>query len=216
MAARLATSQSGVVGRRQLLALGFTTDEIRQRLRTHRLIRVHQGVYAVGHEDLSDRGRCVAALLATGDGATLSHRTALALWKLIPSMPQLIEVTLTHRRPRQRSGIKVHRATKLETTVKDGLPITTPAQTLKDAPDRRATAEALYRGLITRADTSVEPTQSELEDKLLPALEAAGIPKPADPAPDRPLPRRLLLAGAQADRRDRRLAGPRPPGGLRG
>ena len=93
--ARLATSQSGAVGRKQLLALGFTSDEIDHRLETRRLLPVHRGVYAVGHEALSDRGRCIAALLAAGPGAVLSHRTALALWKLIPSMPQLIEVTLT-------------------------------------------------------------------------------------------------------------------------
>jgi very-short-patch-repair endonuclease len=176
--ARLATTQSGVVSRKQLLALGVTTDEIRRRLQARRLHRLHQGVYAVGHEDLSDRGRCVAALLAVGPGAVLSHRTALAIHRLIPSVPQLIEVTLTQRRPRQRQGIKVHQAATLETTIKDGLPVTTPAQTLKDVPDRRATAEALYLGLIDRTHTEAEPTQSELEDALLPALAKAGIPKP--------------------------------------
>jgi very-short-patch-repair endonuclease len=176
--ARLATSQSGVVGRKQLLALGFTGDEVDYRVEARRLLPVHRGVYAVGHKALSDRGRCVAALLATGPGAALSHRTALALHRLIPSMPQLIEVTLTTRRPRQRAGIKVHHAANVETTIKDGLPVTTVAQTLKDVPDRRATAEALYRGLIDRSQTEVEPTQSELEDALLPALAKAGIPKP--------------------------------------
>ena len=117
MVARLATTQSGVVGRKQLLALGVTGDEIRRRLQRRRLIRVHQGVYAVGHEDLSDRGRCVAALLAVGPGAVLSHRTALALHRLIPSMPQLIEVTLTNRVPRHREGIRVHQATAIEVTI---------------------------------------------------------------------------------------------------
>ena len=146
--------------------------------KARRLLPVHRGVYAVGHADLSDRGRCVAALLAVGPDAVLSHRTALALHRLIPSMPQLIEVTLTQRRPRQRNGIRVHRAATVETTIKDGLPVTTPKQTLKDVPDRRATAEALYLGLIDRTETAAEPTQSELEDALLPALKKAGIPTP--------------------------------------
>jgi very-short-patch-repair endonuclease len=178
LVARLATTQSGVVSRKQLLALGLTGGEIRRRREARRLIRVHQGVYAVGHADLSDRARCIAALLAVGPGARLSHRTALALWKLIPSMPQLIEVTLTNRVPRHREGIRVHQARVLETTVKEGLPLTTPLRTLQDAGDRRAWSEALYRGLVEREETQVEPTQSELEDALLPALEAAGIPKP--------------------------------------
>lgn len=156
----------------------MTSDEIRWRLKSRRLIRVHQGVYAVGHEDLSDRGRCVAALLAAGPGAILSHRTALALWKLIPSMPQLIEVTLTTRRPRQRAGLRIHHAQRVEATVTDGLPVTTALQALQDAGTPRAWSEALYLGLVDRADTAAEPTQSELEDALLPALAAAGLPRP--------------------------------------
>jgi very-short-patch-repair endonuclease len=193
--ARLATRQSGVVGRKQLVAMGFTNDEIRRRLQARRLIRIHQGVFAVGHEDLSDRGRCVAALIAAGPGAVLSHRTALALWRLTPSMPQLIEVTLTTRRPRQRRGIKVYRATTLETTIKDGLPVTTALRTLQDAGDRRAWSEALYRGLIDRTQTEAEPTQSELENKLLPALAAAGLPKPLTQHPIGPYRADFLWPG---------------------
>jgi len=177
--ARLATRQSGVVSRKQLAALGFERNEIGWRVTSGRLIRIHQGVYAVGHADLSDRARCIAALLAVGPGASLSHRTALALHRLIPSMPQLIEVTLTQRRPRPRAGIKIHHAAKLETTIKDGLPVTTPLRSLQDAGDRRAWSEALYLGLIDRTQTEAEPTQSELEDALLPALAKAGIPKPS-------------------------------------
>ena len=64
------------MGREQLVALGFTRQEINHRVRTKRLSRVCQGVYAVGHEALSDRGRMIAALLAAGPGAALSHRTA--------------------------------------------------------------------------------------------------------------------------------------------
>lgn len=178
LVARLATRQSGVVGRKQLLALGLTADEIRHRLTTRRLIRVHQGVYAVGHEALGDRGRCIAALLAAGPGAVLSHRTALALWKLTPSMPQLIELTITQRRPRQRNRMRIHYADEIETTSHQGLPITTPKQTLHHVPSARATAEALYLGLIDRDEAPTEPTQSELEDALLPALKAAGLPQP--------------------------------------
>jgi very-short-patch-repair endonuclease len=176
--ARLATRQSGVVSRKQLAALGFERNEIGWRVTSGRLIRVHQGVYAVGHAALSDRGRCVAALLAVGPGAALSHRTALALHRLIPSMPQLIEVTLTGRVPRHREGIRVHQAATLETTIKDGLPVTTPLRSLQDAGEPRAWSEALYLGLIDRSQTEAEPTQSELEDALLPALAKAGIAKP--------------------------------------
>jgi very-short-patch-repair endonuclease len=182
LVARLATRQAGVVGVEQLLALGITRGAIKHRVATSRLIRLHQGVYAVGHQALSDRGRIIAALLASGPGATVSHATAAHVWSLIPSMPPFVHVTLTDRAPRTRHGIRIHRATRLETTTHDQVPVTTPAQTIAQLPQPmrdRARAEALVLGLIPpSADDHAEPTRSELERALLPALEQAGLPRP--------------------------------------
>jgi very-short-patch-repair endonuclease len=179
---RLASRQEGVVGRVQLLALGFTRHEIEHDVERGRLIAIHQGVYAVGHEALSDRGRMIAALLAAGPGAALSHETAAYHWTLIPSMPPFIDVTLTDRQPRTRHGVRVHRAQHLETTTHKALHVTTPLQTiaqLRDETRDRARAEAIIKRLVPRqADDHVEPTRSELEDALLPALQAAQLPKP--------------------------------------
>jgi very-short-patch-repair endonuclease len=159
----------------------MTRGAIKHRARTGRLIRVHRGVYAVGHEALSDRGRMVAALIAAGPGAALSHRTAAYLWKLIRSMPQFVEVTVSGRRPRSRQGLVIH-AGAVETRVRDGLPVTTPLQTIAQLPPElrdRARAEALVLKLIPRsADDHAEPTRSELERALLPALKKAGLPRP--------------------------------------
>ena len=84
------------MSRQQLLALGFTSRGDRPAdARRPAAERIHQGVYAVGHEALSDRGRMIAGLLAAGPGAALSHRTAAYLRKLLPSMPPFIDVTLT-------------------------------------------------------------------------------------------------------------------------
>jgi very-short-patch-repair endonuclease len=180
--ARLATRQAGVVGSEQLLALGFSHNEIAHRGHAGRLIRVYRGVYAVGHEALGDRGLMIAGLLATGTGAALSHRTAAYLWKLLPSMPPLIHVTLTDRRPRRRDGLVIHHATRLDCTIHQRLPVTTPMQTIAQlAPDERdrARAEALVLKLIPRsADDHTEPTRSELERALLPALRKAKLPGP--------------------------------------
>jgi very-short-patch-repair endonuclease len=180
--ARLATRQHGAVGRLQLTALGFSRDEIAHDVKRRRLIRVHQGVYAVGHEALSDRGRMIAALIAAGPGAALSHRTAAYLWKLVPSMPSFVDVTLTDRAPRRRAGLRVHQARRLETTTHRSLKTTTPLQTiaqLAQADRDRARAEALVLELIPRsADDHAEPTRSELERALLPALKRAQLPRP--------------------------------------
>jgi very-short-patch-repair endonuclease len=180
--ARLATRQEGVAGRRQLAAIGFTRNEIDNRILRRRLIAVHQGVYAVGHEALSDRGRMIAALIATGPGAFLSHRAAAYLWKLTPSLPPFIDVTLTDRAPRRRRGLHIHQAQRLDTTIHQQLPTTTPLQTIAQLPPHerdRARAEALVLKLIPRsADDHAEPTRSELERALLPALKKARLPRP--------------------------------------
>jgi very-short-patch-repair endonuclease len=160
----------------------LSRDEIAHDVKRGRLIRVHQGVYAVGHEALSDRGRMIAALLAAGPGAALSHRTAAYLWKLIPAMPPFIDVTLTDRVPRRRGNLRVHQARRLETTTRNRLPTTTPLETIAQLPPDerdRARAEALVLKLIPRsADDHAEPTRSELERALLPALEKGRLPGP--------------------------------------
>jgi hypothetical protein len=168
---RLAARQAGVVGRAQLEAMGYTRDEIARDLKHGRLIRLHRGVYAVGHAAISDRGRIVAALLAAGPGATVSHGTAAHVYSLIPSMPPVVHLTFTDRAPRKRRGIQVHQATSLATTIHQQLPITTPEQTIAQLPPAeadRARSEALVLGLIApNDDDHAEPTRSELERALL-------------------------------------------------
>ena len=90
---RLAERQHGVVARRQLLELGIGSRTIEYRVERARLHPVHRGVYAVGHRNLSTRGRWMAALLAHGPGAILSHRSAGSLWGLLRSARTIIETS---------------------------------------------------------------------------------------------------------------------------
>src|SRR5215204_4554581 len=78
----LVERQHGVVARRQLIALGFSERAIDHRLATGRLHRIHQGVYAVGRPSVSSHGRWMAAVLACGETAVLSHSSAAALWRI--------------------------------------------------------------------------------------------------------------------------------------
>src|SRR4051794_33676946 len=77
--AELAALQHGVISHGQLLALGLGLGPIKYRMRVGRLHVIHRGVYAVGHSRLTVRGRWMAAVLAFGEGALLSHRSAAAL-----------------------------------------------------------------------------------------------------------------------------------------
>jgi very-short-patch-repair endonuclease/predicted transcriptional regulator of viral defense system len=134
-AAELAARQHGVVARRQLVALGITDTAIAYRVRTARLHRLHQGVYAVGHPVLSRHGRWMAATLACGPHAALSHTSAAALWELRPSAATKIDVTVTTAGGRARAGLRIHRVPSLrdqEVTHHTGIPVTTPERTLLD------------------------------------------------------------------------------------
>jgi predicted transcriptional regulator of viral defense system len=80
--ARIAARQHGLVSRRQLRAVGIDDGGIKRRISQGRLHRVHQGVYAVGHPRLTREGRWMAAVIACGQRAVLSHLDAAALWKI--------------------------------------------------------------------------------------------------------------------------------------
>lgn len=157
--ADLAGRQFGVVSRAQLLAAGIGPGAIDTRLRGHRLHRLHRGVYAVGHQVLVPLAREMAAVLACGEGAAVSHRSAAAVWRLLGERDsEPVDVT-TAGSGRSRPGLRVHRTTRLapeDVRRITGLPVTSPARTLIDmaetAADReleRAMQEALTRRLVS-------------------------------------------------------------------
>jgi very-short-patch-repair endonuclease len=129
----LAEQQHGVVARRQLERLGVGKGSIEKRVRMGRLYRLGRGVYAVGHRVLSREARWMAAVLACGPGATLSHRSAAALWGMREPGSRAIEVT-TPRKSRSRGGIHRHFAVLPadEVTTERGIPVTTVPRTLMD------------------------------------------------------------------------------------
>jgi predicted transcriptional regulator of viral defense system len=133
--ARLADVQHGVVSLTQLVELGFSRDSVRKRAARGRLHRVHRGVYSVGRARLDVRGRWMAAVLACGPGAVISHRTAANAQGLLRGASGKIEVTAPVAGGRRRPGVTVHRAPGLrpeDTTTVDGIPCTTVARTLLD------------------------------------------------------------------------------------
>jgi len=129
--ATLAARQHGVVTRGQLLDAGLTRKAVQVRLTSGHLVRLHRGVYAVGHAQLRLEGRWLAAVLAAGPGAALSHRSAAALHGIRES--SALDVTST-RRVAVR-GVTIHRTTRLDPedlTTRRGVRATTLARTLVD------------------------------------------------------------------------------------
>ena len=152
--AMLADRQHGVVARRQLLELGMGRRAIARRLESMRLRPVHRGVYAVGHRELSQVGWWMAAVLACGPGAVLSHRCAAVLWGMLENASATVDV-IVPRELTRRDGIRPHTAALAadERTVHAGIPVTTVARTLLDLAavlDPHALNRALERAEALR------------------------------------------------------------------
>jgi hypothetical protein len=134
-----------MVTRVQLLRLGLSAKAIDYRVRTGRLWRVYNGVYCVGRPPVTPHERAMAAVLACGPRAALSHRPGGALWEIGLRWPAMMEVTAPGQR--KRMGIRVHRSplTRRDITRHYGIPVTTLARTLLDL------AEVLDTPSLTRA-----------------------------------------------------------------
>jgi hypothetical protein len=124
---------------RSCLALGMGARSIEHRLGNGRLHPLMRGVYAVGRPHVERRGWWMAAVLACGPGALLSHHSAAALWRIRRAQPNDLRRADSHvvvaGHARLRPGIRVHRRHNHELPGRrevDGIPITHPVATLVD------------------------------------------------------------------------------------
>jgi very-short-patch-repair endonuclease len=183
--------QHGHVTRRQIVALGVSTTSVDRWLTAGRLVRVHAGVYAVGYRRVEPVAVAMAAVLACGDGAVLSHDSAAALygWRRWPPMPEV-----TSRSPARRPGICGHRTRSLpssDCTRQLGVPVTAAARTINDLKprltrrqftrmvndarrERRISAEAV----VCLLGYTTGPTRSEFEAAFLRFCRRFGLPAP--------------------------------------
>jgi very-short-patch-repair endonuclease len=142
------------VSRAQLLAAGLSSRSIERRLANGRLHRVHAGVYVIGRPELSRLGRLMAAVLACGPGAALSHASAAELWGILARRPGPIDVSVPLPRCPRVPGVRVHRRRALAgaaTTVECSTPVTAVVRTLLDLA-AAGTDESVLQHAINEAD----------------------------------------------------------------
>ena len=127
------------MSRWQLYELDYSLQAIKTRVATGRLHRIHRGVYAVGHVTLPSRGHWMAAVLACGPDARLSHASAAALHDLrrIPSGPIDVTAPSRHDIPGIRSHF-VRKPVADEVTIIDAIPVASVESALLDEAERLA------------------------------------------------------------------------------
>lgn len=133
--ANLAERQHGIVSIRQLTGpLGYSQTAVHREVSAGRLHRLYRGVFAVGHTNLSLHGHCLAAVLACGPNALLSHVSAAWLWGLTKTSPLPASVSTPLHRQR-RPQIRLHEARSLaaeDRALREGIPVTSLPRTLLD------------------------------------------------------------------------------------
>jgi len=155
LVARLAALQHRIVTRRQLLTAGLGAGKIRHRLENGRLFQLHPGVYSVGTADPGPLGHLLSAVLASGNRAVLSHRSAASLWRLLEAKPGPIDVTVPGTRTQRRNGIRRHSSRSLppaEITTRLRIPCTTVERVLIDLAALRSPEleRAVEQGFVNR------------------------------------------------------------------
>ncbi|HET9162651.1 MAG TPA: type IV toxin-antitoxin system AbiEi family antitoxin domain-containing protein [Solirubrobacterales bacterium] len=133
--AAVATRQKGVIDLEQLRDAGVSPRAASRRAARGSAHRLYRGVYAVGHEAIGEEGRLLAAVMACGPGAMLSHLSAAALWRLRKPMPEVVDVLVPCETGRKIDGLRARRCRYPhldEITELSGIPCTTPARTLVD------------------------------------------------------------------------------------
>ena len=185
--AEIAARQHGVVTLRQLEGAGLGRRGASKRVAKGQLHRLHRGVYAVGHSAPSHHRRWIAAVLACGEGAVLSHHCAAALWELLRPIDGPVHVSVPSASGlKKRRGICVHRCPSLgtPTTHRHNIPVTTIHRTIEDlegtiAPYllRRAKRQAELKGVHLQGVES-KRQRSDLEEDFLTLFLADHLPHP--------------------------------------
>jgi hypothetical protein len=206
--ARIAGRQHGRISHAQLVAAGVGRDRIKRWRAGGLLRRAHVGVYAFGHAAPSPRADLMAAVLACGSGAVVSHASAAHAFGIRPAPPAWPEVTVPTTAGRCRPRIVVHRVRAIDprdVTVRAGVPTTIVARVLLDLSPRLApaaltracheawvrygTTPAHIQACIARNPTKkgapkllralgADVTLSALEDGFLALLNRAALPRP--------------------------------------
>ncbi|HLI00911.1 MAG TPA: hypothetical protein VKV06_09010 [Acidimicrobiales bacterium] len=131
---QVASSQYGLVTRQQAVDL-LGADEVRREQRRGHLITVHRGVFRCLGAPGSFRQRALAAHLAYGPPAFVSHGAAAVLWGLDGvALPATIDVTVPPTRSARRVGVRSHRRPLRDVDVacRHLVPVTSLAVTLLD------------------------------------------------------------------------------------
>jgi very-short-patch-repair endonuclease len=172
----VAGSQYGAIALDQLLDAGLSYEEVKGWVERGHLLPVHRGVFLLGHRNVLSKAYLVAALLAAGPEAFLSHRTAAAVWGLREVALSRIDVTVPGRKRCSRGSLRLHRTTiEPDTRIRDGLRVSSFPQMLIELAHQETSRE--LERLITWGVRKRFLSLDEMRDALVRHRRRRGITK---------------------------------------
>ena len=165
-----AAAQRGLVHLRQLRAAGFGRTRATRLVKRGSLYPLLPRVFAVGRPALEPLALELAVVLWLGRDAVLSHRSAAAIWGLVPAPDGQVDVTIVGRDARSHEGITTYRVDEIDgrdVRIRDGLPVTAPARTVIDLASGRAS------GVLDRAIAEAHVLRLVTEREIEQALSRA-------------------------------------------
>ncbi len=184
-----AGKQLGLITRRQLVDLGYTRRQIDHLTWSGHLVPVRRGVSRLCGTMPNWQMSAMAAVLAAGEGAVLSHRSAGVLWDMLDQHAEDGPFEITAPGMGRLDGVSAHRAAmdSKEMTKRFGIPVTTAERTLLDLAGcveaeelGRLCDEALRRRILSigrlRAVVDAHPAPGRRKLKPIVAVLGDRIP----------------------------------------
>lgn len=178
----VAERQGGYFTTSQAHEVGVSDQQLHYLAKSGSIERAAHGIYRLQRFPAQRFEDVIVASLWAGEGAVASHETALAVYGLTEAMPPVIHMTVPRRFRGKRKGVVVHTASlrEDERTTREGVPVTTPARTIRDiavryGPSEAAAAgrQAIARGIITRRRLTRELAGDAEARSVLPRLGSA-------------------------------------------
>ncbi len=159
----VASNQAGCFTAAQAAAQRFSSALLSHHVRSHRFVRLSQGLYRFQDYPVRPGDEIVAAWLRQAPDAVVSHESALQVLDLGDVITDRVHLTVPRSRRRlvSQDGVVIHTTTHHlgpgDVVTRRGMRVTAPARTIADvaaagvAPDHvtAAALAAIARGMTT-------------------------------------------------------------------
>lgn len=173
----VALDQHGFITASQAEDIGVSRPSLSYLVKNNRIERVDRGIYRIPQVPYSPYDALQQTLLWAGEGAFLSHDTALAAWNVCDINPTVIHVTIPKERRIKREapkGVILHKSDIEESQFKwwEGMQIASLPLSIEQCIERGASSHLIEQaiqngmshGMLQKHDAEMLYARMEMRD----------------------------------------------------